>query len=239
MTASQPLCWICGQPATTREHKTKKSDLRSAFGIPTQSRPLFYNDAYRRNKLVGSLDAQILKSPSPICAKCNNSRTQPHDMAWAYMSTWLRSRHPELRAGDVIRGNRIFPYSTSSHMLNVHLFFLKQFGCLIQESDGRITIDLRPIAQAIVAEQAHPDVYLQFALGPFVEGHRVTGRSDFHGLSVKDGRCVLGMWFYQVDGLTVNVIYADPNEHWRSMEHAWHPRRGSNRLTLLDFETEI
>src|ERR1700722_5012471 len=54
-------CWICGEAATSGEHKTKRSDLRSVFGIPTQSSPLYLHDAERRNRRVGSLDATVLK----------------------------------------------------------------------------------------------------------------------------------------------------------------------------------
>ena len=124
-------------------------------------------------------------------------------------------------------------------MLNVHLFFLKQFGGLIEEAGGKITIDVRPFASAILKGCHHPNVYLQFAHGPFVDGKPVTGRSDFHGLKLNNGTCVLGMWFYQVEGLTVNVIYADPNEDWRNLDLAWHPRLGSNRITLGNFSDDI
>jgi hypothetical protein len=235
MTKPLTKCWICGEDATTGEHKTKRSDLRSVFGEPTQSQPLYYHDMRRTNQLVRSLDAKILKSPSRICADCNNARTQPHDFAWAYMSTWLRFRNPAIRAGDLIRGNRIFPYFTSAQMLKVHLFFLKQFGGLIEEAQGNITIDIKPFATAIMAGRAHPNVYLQLAIGPYVEGKPVTGRSEFHGLNLDSGRCALGMWFYQVDGLTVNVIFADPDQNFKYMNHVWHPRRGSNRLLLHDY----
>ena len=239
MTKPVPKCWICGGDATTGEHKTKKSDLKSVFGAPTQEQPLYYHDANRRNQLVRSLDAKILKSPSRICPDCNNARTQPHDVAWAYMSVWLHSRHPRIRAGDVIRANRIFPYNTTAEMLNAHLFFLKQFGGLIQEGAGKIAIDVKPFATAILEGRPHPNVYLQFGVGPFVQGKPVTGRSDFKGLKIANGTCVLGMWFYQVEGLTVTLIYADPGEDWKNLHRAWHPRRGSNRFVLADYNAGI
>ena len=239
MTKPLPRCWICGDDGTTREHKTKKSDLKSVFGMPTQAQPMYYHDANRRNQLVRSLDAKILKSPSRLCEACNTSRTQAHDLAWAHMSVWLRSRHPRIRPGDVIRGNRIFPYNTAAEMLNVHVFFLKQFGGLIEESEGKITIDVKPFGTAIIVGRAHPNVYLQFGIGPFVEGKSVTGRSDFKGLKIASGGCVLGMWWYQVDGLTVNVIYADPRENWRNMHRTWHPHRGNNRFVLEDYSCGI
>jgi hypothetical protein len=151
------------------------------------------------------------------------------------MSVWLRSRHPRVRAGDVIRANRIFPYNTTAQMLNVHLFFLKQFGGLIQEGEGKITIDVAPFSTAIFQGCPHPNVYLQFGVGPFVQGKAFTGRSDFKGLKIANGTCVLGLWLYQVEGLTVTLIYADPGEGWKNLHRAWHPRRGSNRFVLADY----
>jgi hypothetical protein len=47
MAKSIPECWICGEDAITREHKTKKSNLNSVFGVPTQTQPLFYHHATR------------------------------------------------------------------------------------------------------------------------------------------------------------------------------------------------
>jgi hypothetical protein len=239
MAGETPRCWICGGEATTREHKTKRSDLKSAFGVPTQSQPLYYHDARRQNQLIRSLNADILKSPSRICADCNNARTQPHDLAWDFMSVWLRERNPKMRVGDVIRANRIFPSGTTEEMKNVHLFFLKQFGGLILESAGQIAIDVKPFANAIINGRPHPNVYLQFGIGPFVNGKPVTGRSDFKGLRLASGACVLGMWFYQVDGLTVTLIYADPNEPWRNLHLAWHPLRNRNRFVLADYASGV
>jgi hypothetical protein len=151
------------------------------------------------------------------------------------MSVWLRTRHPRIRVRDVIRGNRIFPYDTTAQMRNVHLFFLKQFGGLIEESEGKITIDVKPFATAILEGRPHPNVNLQFGIGSPVQGKPVTGRSDFKGLKIANGSCVLGMWFYQVDGLTVNLIYAGPSEKWENMHRTWHPRWGSNRFVLKDY----
>jgi hypothetical protein len=120
-------------------------------------------------------------------------------------------------------------------MLNMHLFFLKQFGGLIQEAEGNLAIDVKPFAEAILAGRPHPNVYLQFAVGHFVEGRAITGRSDFKGMRIENGACVLGMWFYQVEGLTVTLIYADPRVNWANLQRAWHPRWGANRFVLQDY----
>jgi hypothetical protein len=125
---------------------------------------------------VRSLDAQILRSPGRICANCNNARTQPHDRAWERMSAWLLTREPAIAPGTIVRANRIFPYSTARQMRNVHLFFLKQFGCLIVE--GEISIDPTRFAHAIMKNRPHPNVYLKFGCAPSLDGKALAGRSD-------------------------------------------------------------
>lgn len=160
----QSKCWICGNDATTGEDKTKRSDLRSAFGVPTQSNPLFLHDQQRRNRHIGSLDAELLKSPGRICSHCNNTRTQPYDLAWDKLSAALRTRTPAIAPGDIVRLNRIFPYGTAREMRNVHLYFVKLFGCHI--AGNPIPLDIGGFADAIMHGRAHPCVYLNFGCGP-------------------------------------------------------------------------
>ena len=135
MSTSPTKCWICGDDATTREHRTKRSDLRNVFGIPTQAKPLYLHNAKMKNHPIRSLNAKALKSPSLICANCNNARTQPHDRAWERMSKSLRTLIQANALGAVVRANRIFKYDTAREMRNVHLFFVKLFGGHITSSN--------------------------------------------------------------------------------------------------------
>ena len=111
----------------------KKSDLKALLGKNPQGGPFYYSDASRVNKIVQSINSEILMSLVPICAECNNSRTQPHDLAWEWMSNWLRTNPQRVRVGGRIRPNVIFPYDTRRQMLNVHLYFVKLFGGMIGE----------------------------------------------------------------------------------------------------------
>jgi hypothetical protein len=88
-TPAPKLCWICNGPADSGEHKTKKSDLKAAFGKPTQDQPFYYHDNSGKNRPVKSLDAKFLKSPDRICQECNDARTQPHDFAWQTLSEFF------------------------------------------------------------------------------------------------------------------------------------------------------
>jgi hypothetical protein len=228
-------CWICGGGATTGEHKIKRSDMRSVLRPPTQADPLYFHDHKTENRWIGSLDAKILKSPGRICACCNNTRTQPHDRAWERMSAWLRTRTPAIAPGAIVRGNRIFPYDTAGQTLNVHLFFLKQFGCLIVE--GGISIDPAGFANAILKNRAHPHVYLKFGCAPSLDGNAIVGRSDVKTATRSiDGSCAFATWLYHVGDLAVNVMFAADGEQREGLVGAWHPRFGTNRLVIADFQ---
>src|SRR5262249_26228062 len=160
----KPVCWICRtNPATTREHLIKHSDLKALLRKDGKGK-WYWSDEKRVGKEVQSLNSTILKSPIKICEHCNSARTQPHDLAWAEMSQWLRAN--PLRKGQVIRPNRIFPYDTRRKMLNVHLYFLKLFGGMIgegakKEAEGaeKIPIDIAPFADAIMQGRAHNEVF--------------------------------------------------------------------------------
>src|SRR5258708_1281489 len=123
-----PTCWVCGAPATTGEHRTKKSDARAVFGRIVPDKPIMLHNSKGKNIPVRSLDAKPLKSPRSLCADCNNRRTQPHDRAWERLSAALRKRIPSMTAGQSLRANNVFPYQTSREMKNVHLYFVKLFG---------------------------------------------------------------------------------------------------------------
>lgn len=224
-----PKCWICRvNDADTREHLIKHSDLRAVLGQPKGNQRFYFHDLERPNREVQSFDSKLLKSPILICAQCNNARTQPHDRAWEQMSGWLRNRQPPIRIGDFVRGNRIFRHHTKREMRNVHLFFLKQFGGMILEGKGAIPIDVTPIADAIMNNRTHPEVYLQFGRGDQTVGRLVKC------IRLEAGH-VLACLFYRIGTVTANVVFAQTGGNWEALSSTWHPRRGSNKFVIADF----
>jgi len=229
---ARPLCWICNRnEANSGEHKTKRTDLLAVLGKPTQEAPFYYHDMERPNRLVKSLDAKILKAPIRICAECNTTRTQPHDRAWERMSERLRARR--LKVGEWMRANRIFPYDTRREMMNVHLFFLKLFGCMLCEAKANgydLPIDIAPFSQAIMSGRAHPEVHLQFGKhdGP-------VGRSNLYCGTAQNGG-VLAFWLYELVTIAVSVHFVQSGkfEHrtdlWQPNSHA-----SSKRFQIADF----
>jgi hypothetical protein len=226
------LCWICNEhEANSGEHKTKRSDLLAVLGKPTQAEPFYYHDMERPNRPVRSLDAKILKAPIRICTECNTARTQPHDRAWENMSDWLRARR--LKVGQRVRANRIFTHNTRREMTNVHLFFLKLFGCMLCEAKANgydLPIDIAPFSQAIMSNGTHPEVHLQFG-----KHDGIVGRSNLHCGTAQNGG-ILAFWLYELDTIAVSVHFVQSGmfEHRTNL---WHPnsRTSSKRFQIADF----
>jgi hypothetical protein len=226
-------CWICGDVATTGEHRAKKSDLKAVLGRPTQADPLFLSTDRARNHRIGSLNANRLKSGGRLCATCNNARTQPHDRAWESTSGLLRDRLRHTAASDSVGLSRLIPHETRRTLLHVHLYFVKLFGCHIREAD--IPLDLAPFAAAILSGRPHATVYLRFCRRTF-EGLPVSvGMTDIWTVVDPAGKCVFASWFYEIDNLAVNVMFAERGQHRDGLVGAWHPRLGTTRLRIFDY----
>jgi len=133
-----------------------------------------------------------------------------------------------------VRANRIFPYDTVRQMLNVHLYFVKLFGCHLLEA--AIPIDITPFATAIKEERPHPNVYLKFGRNFSLHDNPIVGMSDVGAVfDNSDGSCVFASWFYEVDRLAVNVMYAVDGQRREGLVGAWHPHFGTNKLVIADF----
>jgi len=216
-------CWICGNEATTGEHKTKASDLRALYGSVSQKKPLFLHTDQRRNQKVGSIKSNKFKFDALICSHCNNARTAPHDKAWGQLSKFLREKRPAIKKGDAISLHKIFPGAVSKSMLYVHLFFVKLFGCAIVEHG--VPIDIDPFAEAILQQIPHPKVFLAFGSSL----NMGTGLTNMETDNI-NGRCAYANWFYIVEPVAVNVIYSEPSEKREGLVHAWHPSTISKRI---------
>jgi hypothetical protein len=117
-------------------------------------------------------------------------------------------------------------------MLNVHLYFLKLFGCQIVE--GGIPIEIEPFARAILNGKAHDDVYVAFGPTPSGGPGNMAGGSDVHVAMLGD-KAAFATWFYEVGKLSVNLMYALPGERRQGLVDAWHPRLGCKRIKMKDF----
>jgi hypothetical protein len=141
---------------------------------------------------------------------------------------------PTLLPGSAVRTNRIFQYDTAREMLNVHLYFVKIFGCHIIGSN--IAIDISSFANSIMKRKADPNVYLKFGLGPMFGGNPMTGMSDLWLAGSPPGfPSRFANWFYYVGGIGISVMFAAAGEKRQGLVGAWHPRQGTNKITIADY----
>ena len=221
-------CWICGNAGTTGEHRTKASDLKSEFGKVTQKLPIYLSSDAKRNVKVNSIKkSEALKFSSLLCPNCNNSRSQPFDNAWLAVSENLRARS-SLKEGSIIKLEKIFPGSVKIGMLNVHLYFVKIFGCAIQEFG--IPLNIEDFSRAILNGTSHPKVHISFGASNGLE----TGLTNMETANL-DGQCVFATWFYLVGRLAVNVMYAEPTEKRQGLICSWHPTTVIKRIRLAKY----
>jgi hypothetical protein len=149
------------------------------------------------------------------------------------MSNWLRTRTPAIKEGAIVRANKLFAYGTKREMLNVHLYFVKLFGCHVIDED--IKIDVTALANSILTETAHPHVYLRFGCDPLRINS--TGMTNLHAAIDPTGSCAFATWTYWVDSLMVDVMFA--KDDWPDREllkDSWHPRLGTSKLLLVGRE---
>lgn len=228
MSESVPIkCWICNAAANSGEHKIKASDLKAIFGHIDQNNPLFLNTDQQRNLKIKGMKSNLLKHKALLCAKCNNQLSQPYDLAWQTLSIYLRTRNPKITNGSIIKLHKIFPGSTKKSMLDVHLFFLKLFGCLIVEHS--IDIDITVFQNSLLNKKSHPKVYLSFSTDVCEKSKKLVGSTPIEATLLR-GRVVYATWFYILDSFDVNIIYAEPTEHRKGLINAWHPSSVTKKL---------
>lgn len=223
-------CWICNDAANSGEHKIKASDLKAVFGHFDQNSPLFLSTDQQRNLKIKGPKSKLLKHQALLCAKCNNQLSQPYDLAWQKLSNYLRTKTPKITNGSIIKLDKIFPGSTKKSMLDVHLFFLKLFGCLIVEHS--IPIDISIFSNSLKNGEAHPKVYISFSTDIIEKSRKTIGTTPIQA-DLLNGKVIYAAWYYILDKFDVNIIYAEPTEYRKGLINTWHPFSISKKLKIL------
>lgn len=221
-------CWICGDEASSREHKVKASDVRMLFGNISSDDPAFVHTDSRRNVPLLGVKSNRLKWTVKICTRCNNERTQPYDEKWRILSRFLNERG--IKRNDIIRLEKAFPGAVRSSMLLVHLYFVKLFGCAVVEAS--VPIDIGPFSKALLSSEPHPDLHLSFSASTKYKGRSFVGATDIETVN-HGNRCACAEWFYILRNVTVRVVYSHPSHEVVSLSSTWHPNNVNKRLKVV------
>lgn len=141
-------CWICGDIATTGEHKIMKSILKDVFKDSFENKNLLHIKDDKTTNLQGasSKKIQYLKS---LCNKCNNQYTQPFDFSFLKFFEYIKNNHRLLFKTKMIDFETIYGESYREEMINLFKYFIKILGCDLNDNNLIIPKDLIEVIKGI------------------------------------------------------------------------------------------
>jgi hypothetical protein len=105
------LCWICGAPADTGEHRRKRSDVVARYEAswaPEQQPFVIRGDGNTKwTRIKGTNDRRNLYEHM-LCGPCNSTLTKPFGHAYQQFSDWAFASPATLHGRDAIDFAAIF-----------------------------------------------------------------------------------------------------------------------------------
>jgi hypothetical protein len=123
-------CWICGNPADSREHKFKRSDVAKAGTSWARDDQPYYFDQNGSRRLQGPGSDRV-KFEKVICHACNTTRSQPFDRAYDRFAEWVNQKGDALMTATDIDLAEIFGIGFQIETENLIRYFAKHLGCRI------------------------------------------------------------------------------------------------------------
>lgn len=129
--ADDGKCWWCGSTADTSEHKFKRSDLKRVAGPGNLASNVYkFSETWTRE--LHSLDkgTQVRWSKN-LCKECNNSRSQPFDLAYDRFVQFLVDNPNQMETYRGVDWSVIYGTAWQAEVLNLSRYLAKQFGCMM------------------------------------------------------------------------------------------------------------
>lgn len=173
------LCWWClVRPATTGEHKYKRTDLATLMGDDTLI--WFGGGDEKEIRGKGALGRDrhgVVKFEKSMCDVCNNARSQPFDRAYDKFSAYLTSTHVRILPG--VSFEDIYGASWHAQALDLARYYAKHFGCRMVRSGLPVPDSLRAFLDgADCLDDAHMAIVTTDSVRR-VAGKGLTMSSDF------------------------------------------------------------
>lgn len=131
MVPVSSTCWWCQErPATTGEHKFKRTDLTHLMGNEEMllwgdgdgnSRPIRGKSGVNRDRY------QVIKFPKSMCERCNNVRSKPLDGAYELFAQSVANKW--FSFADRLDLYRVFGADWKEQNLRLARYYAKHFGC--------------------------------------------------------------------------------------------------------------
>ena len=184
-------CWICNNPANTREHVIKQSDIRRLFGRGPYSKGkrLKRTDQNQVKKLIQSEDSIHIKYQKNLCKHCNSARSQPWDEAYDEFMEYILTHEPELKQKHRIDFKDVVQTDISKFTSSLYSYFVKAFGCQLQEYGQKSPLEL---SEFLLGKRKNTNLKITFSVyksipqnssSPMIQIHNLEG--DVENVSKK------------------------------------------------------
>lgn len=185
------VCWWCGAPATTREHRYKRTELQrmadiSECGAP-DPRSLYRSGDSYTGTLNGIKTGSAVQWGKNLCAPCNGARSQPFDYAYEKWSRWMWEHQDDLAAAQaVVDLQDVYGSDWSVEHAYTQRYLAKQLGCML-------ATNYCEVPEPITTFLDSPLVVAQLG-APQATFFRDRARLDLHTRGREEGVDYRGYW---------------------------------------------
>jgi hypothetical protein len=153
-------CWWCCGAAGSREHRYKASDLRREFSREEYEKGEVIVRRGEETEVVRGPKAATVKFDDVFCARCNNERSQPFDLAYDRLVGWWVENE------GIVESTRRLPLEEIDSdwqklAEDVCRYFVKHIGCRIADCGFAVPDSFRAYLDA---GEFPPGLVLSFEL---------------------------------------------------------------------------
>lgn len=134
---------MCGYDANSSEHRLKKSDIVRFYGrgpYKGDRAPIHFRGD-QRTKIQGT-DSRTIKYKKIICQTCNTTTSQPFDLAYEHLISWLCKNETRVLHRRFINFADVFSADFEAEQRNLYKYFAKSFGCRLAEAGQAVPADI-------------------------------------------------------------------------------------------------
>lgn len=173
-------CWWCGAPATTEEHRIKHSTLRRVAldgNAKIDPRNVFKKSADFEGVLHSIKKGAQVRWRKNLCAECNNSRSQPFDLAYDVFEEFLVDHADVMMRWKRLDWSAVYGVAWQEGAANLARYFAKQIGCMLATQRLPVPEDL---IRFLDGEARCPSTCFSVAINCRVaDAHKVMRRHGF------------------------------------------------------------
>jgi len=204
-------CWMCGGPASSSEHRLKRSDIVKAYGRgPYSGGDAPVHVVSGSIKPVRGPRAGTLKYSPSLCATCNSTRSQPFDVAYDRLIEWVFDNEADVLRKRFLNFAEVYGATFATDQLDLYKYCVKSFGCRLVDANQSVP----------------PDIVALFDLTQFQTGLRISFSVNEDVLLMKAdnrrgfiGKTGMMAGLDAKDQTRVNWYYMSEHVSWFTISH--------------------